>query len=134
MSRGKNILIKNKELIAIFTGFLLTYFFFLPIKGDMFSHFPYIYFYLLIVLILCWLRYFTSDKFPFGKALKITASLALISVLFPVASFLYNGRMHFVMNAAYYNYPTVLRIFLDTSNQEELDNVLRIAKQGEENE
>ena len=63
-------------------------------------------------------------------AMTITKLVLVLAILYPIGSYFYNGRMSFIRNAAENDYPLVLNMFLDESNQEELDLALYFAKVG----
>ena len=64
-------------------------------------------------------------------ALRITKLVLILAVFYPIGSYFYNGRMRFIQNAAEHDYPLVLNMFLDTSNQEELNFALHFAEAGQ---
>lgn len=118
---------KHSILLAVWAGlFCTTYFLFLPIKGDMFSHFLPVYIYLLLSFIEVWAAY-VFGKVTRALTLKLSVIVICVAVLFPVGSYLYNGRLYFVRNAAEYGYERILWVTLDTSNADEIDFAIRSA-------
>jgi hypothetical protein len=126
--------LKNRKesiglLLWIF-GFVAVYVLFFPIKGDQFFHFIPVYCYFAASLILIWTWYLIGKTMSAAFAIKAAKLVLITAVGFPVGSYYYNGRMHFIRNAAEFNHPAVLNLFLDESNQAELDMALYYAKAG----
>lgn len=121
---------KHSILMAIWVGlFCTTYFLFLPIKGDRFSHFLPVYIYLLLSFVEVWAAVL------FGKlsrqfAVKLSIVVVSVAVLFPIGSYYYNGRLRYVQNAAKYGYERILWATLDTSNPDEIDFAAEWAERG----
>jgi len=126
---------KQETLYSVFwlIGFVLAYLLFFPVtmRGDMFAPYYSVYFYFVATLLFVWARYFITKSIPASFAVKITILVLILALFFPISSYYYNGRMRFIQNAAEHNYPIVLNLFLDTSNQEELNLALLCAKAGE---
>ena len=124
---------EKKEIVTAllwFLGFILVYILFLPIKGDQFYHFFPVYGYLIATILLFWALYLISKPFRFNFALRMTVLILVMALIFPIASYYYNGRQKLICNAAKHNYQFILNALLDTSNQEEMSTALFCAKEG----
>lgn len=132
--KDRSQLRRHAILLAIWVGlFCTTYFLFLPIKGDKFGNFVPVYIYLLLSLVEIWAAY-VFGKLSRAFILKLSVIVVSVAVLFPVGSYLYNGRLYFVRNAAEYGYERVLWATLDTSNEEEIDSAIYFASSRGNNE
>lgn len=129
----------GKELLRVIfwlIGFVLIWFMFLPIvKGsDEFAHYPPVYFYFAMSLLYVWVRYLTSKSLPTAFALKSSALIISTCFLFTLGAYFYNGKERIICNAAEYDYPLILNVMLDVSDQTELNIALSCAKHGENTE
>ena len=115
-------------------GLIFVYIIFFPIKLDIFSHYLPIYAYLIISLFLLWFIGLFLHKVNKAFVFKSTILILTICIVFPIGSYFINGKASFIKNSAQYNYPTVLRIVLYDTNQEELNLALFWAKEGNNTE
>ena len=122
---------RENTIMLIWIGiYIFVYIIFLPIKGDQFSHIPIVYGYMISTLLLVFGLKFLSQNIGSRLTVKMSALIISFAVLFPVASYLYNGKGHLICNSAEYNYTTVLFLLLDTSNREEVETAIDCAKFG----
>lgn len=122
---------KENGILLIWIGvYFFVFFMSVPIKGDMFAQIPVVYAYMFATFLMTWfLKFFV--KIPNMRlALKLSVLILTFAFLYPAVSYFLNGKGHFICNAAKYNYPTVLYLLLDKSNQEEMELATNCAQSG----
>ncbi len=120
------------NILIWIVGFALVYLIFMPIKGDPFPHFVYIYAYIGFSLIVALSKIIASkSKNEKNDKFLLTIVILLFAFIFPLIKIADNGILFFVCNAARYNYPNVLNALLIVSDKKYLDNAFYCAIDGE---